>query len=279
MITVRKHLLVNEASEKPITFKETPNNSGRFSGGMPDTIVIHYTAGGSFVSSANWLLRKEARASAHLVIGRKGDIFQLLGLDKISWHAGRSEWNGRKNLNNYSIGIELANYGLLKKSPKGYVTSYGQLIDDDNVILASHKSGGTELPWERYTEEQLSTLEEVCLAIRQKYSINEIVGHEDIAPVRKTDPGPAFPMLEFKNKILYGRMDNSEEESNITSSGGIVLANRLNIRNAPRGNATTVSDPLKKGTMFNVLEEKGEWVKVRVQTEGWVHKNYIKYYK
>ena len=91
---------------------ETPNHSGRFAGDLPDTVVIHYTAGASLKSSASWLTDHRSNASAHLVIGKSGEMIQLAPFNIRTWHAGKSYWKGRNNLNNYSIGIELDNAGI-----------------------------------------------------------------------------------------------------------------------------------------------------------------------
>ena len=75
----------------------------------PDTIVIHATGGSSAESSARYLANKATPVSAHLVIGRRGEIYQLVPFNVIAWHAGKSTHKGRTNLNRYSIGIELDN--------------------------------------------------------------------------------------------------------------------------------------------------------------------------
>ena len=98
-----------------ITQLSCPKNKQKFGAKLPDTVVIHYTAGRSAKSSADYLCRNDIKASAHLVIGREGEIFQLVPFDTVSWHAGKSEFGGRTSLNKYSIGIELDNAGPLDK--------------------------------------------------------------------------------------------------------------------------------------------------------------------
>ena len=80
----------------------------------PDMIVLHYTAGTSAESSSIFLTRPDVSASAHLVIGRKGEVFQLVPFHIEAWHAGKSWYAGRGGLNRYSIGIELDNLGKLR---------------------------------------------------------------------------------------------------------------------------------------------------------------------
>ena len=89
-------------------------NTRRLEG--PDMIVLHYTAGTSAESSALFLTRPDVSASAHVVIGREGEVFQLVPFNIEAWHAGKSWYAGRGGLNRYSIGIELDNLGKLRFS-------------------------------------------------------------------------------------------------------------------------------------------------------------------
>ena len=89
-------------------------NARRLEG--PDMIVLHYTAGTSAESSALFLTRPDVSASAHVVIGREGEVFQLVPFNIEAWHAGKSWYAGRGGLNRYSIGIELDNLGKLRFS-------------------------------------------------------------------------------------------------------------------------------------------------------------------
>ena len=84
-------------------------NTRRLEG--PDMIVLHYTAGTSAESSALFLTRPEVSASAHVVIGREGEVFQLVPFNIEAWHAGKSWYAGRGGVNRYSIGIELDKLG------------------------------------------------------------------------------------------------------------------------------------------------------------------------
>ncbi|MGF7140238.1 N-acetylmuramoyl-L-alanine amidase [Roseimarinus sediminis] len=280
MIRISDHVIDNSDGLLKFSLHDTPNHSGLFSAGMPDTLVIHYTAGAGYQSTAEWLCNETAGASAHLVIGRQGELAQLLPFNKMAWHAGTSAWKGRTHLNRFSIGIELANAGMLTRRASGYFTSFGQKVADDKVVLARHKSRTSEEAWEAFSEAQLEMCEAVCIALKQCYDIKEIVGHDDIAPERKIDPGPAFPMEHLRSKVLFGRSDASEEAP-LLSAGhpsiqGLVLAELLNIRASPVLNAATVAEPLRKGTRFSVLKQDDRWVKVKVVTEGWIHKDFIK---
>ena len=156
-------------------FIESPNNSERNS--SIDLIVIHCISlpEGDFLNSnvidlfqnkldhnkhPTFETLKELKVSAHLFIRRDGKIIQFVPFDKKAWHAGVSNFNGRENCNEFSIGIEL--------------------------------EGTDEL---EYTQEQYDTLVEVSRELMVSYPLitkGNIVGHCDIAPGRKTDPGETF---------------------------------------------------------------------------------------
>jgi AmpD protein len=102
----------------------------------------------------------ELKVSAHLFINRKGDIKQFVPFAKRAWHAGQSYFEGRERCNDFSIGIEL--------------------------------EGTDDLPYEKIQYEQLAKIIKVLQQMYPKISRNRVVGHSDIAPLRKTDPGPSF---------------------------------------------------------------------------------------
>ena len=109
------------------------------------------------------------RVSSHLYIKRCGAIFQFVPLNRRAWHAGVSEFQGRSRCNDFSIGIELQGTDTLA-----------------------------------YTQAQYDALANVTRQIRHlcpNISLDNIVGHSDIAPGRKTDPGLAFDWLRYKNQI------------------------------------------------------------------------------
>ena len=112
---------------------------------------------------------KDLEVSAHLVILRAGTLLQFVPFDKRAWHAGPSQFEGRERCNDFSIGIEL--------------------------------EGQDDIP---YTESQYQTLATVVGLLRRTYPMIErhaIVGHSDVAPGRKTDPGTAFDWDHFQNLV------------------------------------------------------------------------------
>jgi N-acetyl-anhydromuramoyl-L-alanine amidase len=107
--------------------------------------------------------------SSHLLILRNGSIVQFVPFDKRAWHAGLSEFQGRANCNDYSIGVEL--------------------VGADDI---------------KYTKEQYDSLSKVTQLLLNEYpkiTLDRIVGHSDVAPGRKTDPGAAFDWCYFKNLL------------------------------------------------------------------------------
>ena len=164
-----------------------------------DTIVLHYTAGTSAESSALFLTRPDVSASAHLVIGRDGEVFQLVPFNIEAWHAGKSWYAGRGGLNHYSIGIELDNLGKLRFSGDLFIAECGRVVPLDEVYTDC--SGDSPTYWHRYTARQIRVLQEICTLLEETYPIRDVVGHSLITP-RKIDPGPAleFAFSEFQDK-------------------------------------------------------------------------------
>jgi N-acetylmuramoyl-L-alanine amidase len=196
--------VINGGLLQDVKYKYSPNMAGKLD---PKYVVMHFTAGRGFENSVSWLTDPDAEASAHIVIGRKGQIVQLVPFDKQAWHAGKSQWNGLEKMNKYSIGIELDNAGQLRKQGKNWVTWFGTRIPEKEVIVATHKHESAVTGWHAYTEAQIAKSIEVVKSICKYYPIKDILGHEDIAPDRKNDPGPAFPMELFKSAILGRHAD------------------------------------------------------------------------
>jgi N-acetylmuramoyl-L-alanine amidase len=131
-------------------------------------VVLHYT-NASLERSLQLLTHGEV--SSHYLIGddKGATIYKLMDENLRAWHAGESEWNGRTWLNSSSIGIEIVNPGF-KDTPTGRV-------------------------WYPYTEDQVQSLIVLLKDISKRHGIRpgDIIGHSDIAPMRKLDPGPLFP--------------------------------------------------------------------------------------
>jgi N-acetylmuramoyl-L-alanine amidase len=184
----------------PVPFVPTRNMGGPFAT-PPEIGVIHFTGGGSARSSAAWFGDPRNRgSSAHVVIERDGSVIQCVPFDRQAWHAGVSSWRGLNGLNRWSWGIELANWGWLKRVGADWADGAGRLVP--SAVLAVHRNGnpGGEagpIGWEPYPPAQVAAAAALCRAL----GVREVVGHDDIAPRRKSDPGPAFDMPAFRAAV------------------------------------------------------------------------------
>jgi len=127
-------------------------------------LVLHYTGMRDGAEAIEWLANPESKVSAHYVVSEDGQIVRMVDESKRAWHAGRSWWRGVTDINSASIGIEIVNPG--------------------------HEFGYRPFP-----EEQIDALVPLVNDIVGRYGITRgnIVGHSDIAPARKRDPGELFP--------------------------------------------------------------------------------------
>ena len=185
----------------------TPNKGGSIA---PSLIIIHDTAGQlDYKTSVSWLCNPQARASAHFVIGRKGEVVQLVSCLVKTWHAGKSAYKGVQNVNDFSIGIEIANPGKLTKGERETVAraSFGRAYDlpTYGIQFKSTPSHG-EGWWMPYTQPQLDAVLALSLALRDKYNITSLSPHWEISPGRKIDTNPIFPLQWLRGK-LEGRQD------------------------------------------------------------------------
>jgi N-acetylmuramoyl-L-alanine amidase len=169
----------------------------------PLYLVVHYTAATTASGAIEWFKNPESNASAHLVIDRDGTITQMVPFNRRAWHAGESKWGELSDVNSYSIGIEIVNAGKLRKRTDGtWLTWSKHSVPDDEVTLATHKNEQQETGWHEYTERQIQVTLEVGKLLASKYELVDVLGHDDVAPTRKVDPGPLFPMSSARSRIL-----------------------------------------------------------------------------
>lgn len=127
-------------------------------------LVLHYTGMESGQAALDRLRDPDAKVSAHYVVEEDGRVFALVAEDQRAWHAGRGSWRGRKDVNGASIGIEIVNGG--------------------------HDFGLPEFPGAQI--EAVIALSQGILS-RHAIAPGDIIGHSDMAPSRKSDPGEKFP--------------------------------------------------------------------------------------
>ena len=127
-------------------------------------LIYHYTGMSSEKKAIERLTNKNSKVSCHYFIRRNGQIINIVPDKFIAWHAGVSNWKNHKNLNDKSIGIEIQNSG-----------HYGK--------------------YEKYSNKQIKSLLILSKILKKKYNIKSknFLGHSDIAPKRKRDPGEKFP--------------------------------------------------------------------------------------
>jgi N-acetylmuramoyl-L-alanine amidase len=147
----------------PVRDRPSPNHDHRSEPARIDMLVLHYTGMTSAELAIGRLCDPGARVSAHYVVEENGTIWRLVPETRRAFHAGRSCWQGESDLNAVSIGIEIVNPG--------------------------HEWGYRPFP-----EAQMVSLEWLCLDVISRRLIppHRLVGHSDIAPDRKTDPGELF---------------------------------------------------------------------------------------
>jgi N-acetylmuramoyl-L-alanine amidase len=159
-------------------------------------VVLHYTEMASAQDALARLTDAEAKVSAHYLISEAGEVIRLVEEDKRAWHAGLSYWRGHPDVNSASIGIELDHPG--------------------------HALGYRE-----FSEAQFDALVPLLARIVHDYNIPRanVVGHSDVAPARKIDPGELFPwdrLAEYK--LCLARPDKLEQGDPFDNDAAFYLA-------------------------------------------------------
>jgi N-acetylmuramoyl-L-alanine amidase len=136
-------------------------------------IVLHYTGMPDADGALNRLRSPDAKVSAHYVVKEDGEVIQMVDEEKRAWHSGRSYWRGITDVNSASVGIEIVNPG--------------------------HEFGYRPFP-----DEQIASVIPLVADIKERHGIGRgnIVGHSDVAPARKEDPGELFPWWELAKRRL-----------------------------------------------------------------------------
>jgi N-acetylmuramoyl-L-alanine amidase len=144
--------------------RPSPNHGERKGNGAPDMIVLHYTGLSDNEHAIRQLCSPSSEVSAHYVVLQDGHIVQLVAESRRAWHAGTAAWAGETDINSCSIGIEIANPG--------------------------HENGYPAFP-----RRQIAAVTALCRSIFTRHRIppERVLGHSDVAPARKQDPGEKFP--------------------------------------------------------------------------------------
>lgn len=157
------------ATPLQIIARPSPNCGPRRDGLTPALVVLHYTAMDSADAALDRLCDPHAEVSAHYLISGSGIVTQMVAEADRAWHAGEGSWQGQDDINSRSIGIELDNRG-------------------------THP----------FSEPQMVRLEELLCGIMARWDIpaNGVIGHSDMAPGRKIDPGPHFDWARLARQGL-----------------------------------------------------------------------------
>lgn len=144
--------------------RPSPNFGDRRDVDQPSLIVLHYTGMESGQAAEDWLCTTRSEVSSHYIVHEDGRIVQMVPEAKRAWHAGASFWNGITDVNSASIGIEIVNGGHAFGSPP-------------------------------FAPSQIAAVRALCRSIMARHPITpaNVVGHSDVAPGRKCDPGEHFP--------------------------------------------------------------------------------------
>ncbi len=152
----------------------SPNFGERRGDAPVDMLVLHYTGCPSAESALLWMCSPDSQVSAHYLVDEDGEIIQLVDEAARAWHAGAAFWAGETDVNSRSVGIEIQNPGHL------------------------------ECPLPPYPDAQLEAVIALCRDIMARHGISplRVVGHSDVAPARKADPGEHFPWRQLAEEGL-----------------------------------------------------------------------------
>lgn len=232
----------------------------------PEFILTHYTVG-SAASAVHAFTKGARKVSAHLLVDRGGAVTQFVPFSKRAWHAGRSTWEDRTGCNGFMIGIEFENVGPLHLVGSGFRDVYERTYSGGVV----EEQQGRYRYWAAYTSEQIERGQEIVHALLDAYpKIRRVLGHSDVSPGRKIDPGPAFP-LETLDDLCDERGDRDSDEGD-----EYTVTTALNMRSGP-GMGYRVLDVLAKGTQVTPKARDGLWwlVKSHDSADGWVYSKYL----
>lgn len=264
------NLLVADNNKEKIVISLTKNAGELID---PDYLVAHYTATDTASSAIDWFLNTSSnpdRIAAHIVLDTDGKITQLVPFNRKANHAGTSTWDGVDFFNSHSIGIEIVNPGFVEKLANG---SFRRRTGEDKnkkpifktypdtdavrIMKANHKhkfwTDKENQWWFRFPEEQLQSLYKLSKVLFETYHLINVVGHDDISPARKPDPGPAFPWDAFKTTV-FGASNNVGKIFTVKTES-------TNLRASFSTNAAVIKK-LPVGYQVGLIETNGQWSKV-----------------
>lgn len=251
-----------------------PFEPARYSGGERHTdtlyIIAHDTAGASLESTVGYLKDPASPVSYHVLIGKNGEVVQMVPFDRIAYHAGKSKHPTKPwmtGLNSRSIGIAFDNAGKLDYDTKAgrNKTWFGQVVFNSESVDTKR---GTFVA---YTEKQREAFENIVLALDAEYGVDEILTHHEIAPNRKQDTNPSL------DNFLRGLNAKIEDKTITSEFGYAVTAANLNLRSGPEYGFEVLA-VIPRGTEVAVQGDPlpNEYVRVHYDGRiGFAHSTYL----
>jgi len=150
----------------------------------PSLIILHYTGMETMMGAVQKLIDPDSKVSAHYTVDEDGTVYRHVDESKRAWHAGHSFWRGETDINKHSIGIEIVNPG--------------------------HEWG-----YRPFTGHQMKSVTDLCRDIMNRHGIEDenVLGHSDVAPSRKQDPGEYFPWKDLALQGIGVWPDPSDEDA------------------------------------------------------------------
>lgn len=261
---INNHWLTTTAANEKITISKSNNVRDLID---PDYLIIHYTATDTAKSAVDWFMNTKNnpdKIAAHIVIDVDGTITQLIPFDHRANHAGTSTWDGVDNMNYHSIGIEVVNPGFVEKLANGTFkrsvvggSKVYPAADANQFVKIDHKhkfwTDKDNHYWRIYPEAQLQALYKLSKVLFDEYHLIAAIGHDDISPARKPDPGPAFPWEKFKASV-FGQINNNGKIYSVNTNG-------TNLR-ASFSKSSPIIKALSLGYEVGLIETSGQWSKV-----------------
>ncbi len=185
---------------------------GKYAKGYPQGAIVHFTSGWSRQGDAKAInaVRSGAKDGyCFFVISYDGSVFQNFPLDSWGYHAGKSSWPGLgTSVSSKLVGIEICNGSKLKKRSDGrYESWFGEIFDAKDVRVVKSKDNVKGGAYQPYSEAQEASLMALLLWLKRNnpgvFDLKYVLGHDEVAPDRKDDPGGALSMTmpEYRAKL------------------------------------------------------------------------------
>lgn len=163
-------------------------------GRWPELYVVHFTAGWQNRTGRDFMKSFLKRGLCTDFLDENGQIFQQRDGNRGGYHAGKSKWKGKSSVSRFAPGLEIACGGKLDEKNGKLYTWFKKEVKPENARFVTKDAGYVHSGWyEKYTEAQEEALAKF-LAWQMRQGVKQIVGHDDIAPNRKSDPGGSLSM-------------------------------------------------------------------------------------